>query len=49
MDGRIPNADASLYHLTTDPDEQNNLAKDPAFDEILKRLEEMAHRWDRET
>ena len=47
MDQRIQHQERSLYNLRRDPDEQDNLAGDPAYASTLEKLEKMAHRWDR--
>jgi arylsulfatase A-like enzyme len=49
MDERIPNTDRALYNLRRDPHEQHNLAGDPKYEATLKKLENMARRWNRDT
>jgi arylsulfatase A-like enzyme len=46
MDERLEDQDPALYHLMTDPYEQQNLAHDPQYEDVVAKLISMARKWD---
>ncbi len=46
MDERLKDRDPALYHLRTDPYEQQNLAHDPQHQAVVEALVAMAGEWD---
>jgi len=47
MDERTPDKDGALYNLKKDPDEKANLYNEKEYAPVVKRLERLAQRWDK--
>ncbi|MBW8040706.1 MAG: sulfatase-like hydrolase/transferase [Planctomycetes bacterium] len=48
MDERVADKDGALYNLKRDKDEKENLYNKPRYKRIIKRLESLAEKWDKE-
>ena len=48
MDERLTDKDGALYNLKKDRDEKENLYNKPQYKHIIKRLEGLAEKWDKE-
>ena len=48
MDERVADKDGALYNLKKDGDEKKNLYKKPQYKHIIKYLEGLAKKWDKE-
>jgi len=49
MDERVADKDGALYNLKKDSDEKENLYNKPRYKRIIKYLESLAEKWDKET
>jgi arylsulfatase len=47
MDSRVKDKDGALYNLISDPDERNNVYKDPGNKDVIAHLEHLAEEWTR--
>lgn len=48
MDERVADKDGALYNLKVDGDEKENLYDKPQYKHIIKYLEGLAEKWDKE-